>query len=80
MKSTSMLLSMWLLLRANTEWESDMLIILTIISLISAIASGVYAYQSGSVAAEHICIYSVLGFAACLFVMAFGDGTEKEGD
>lgn len=48
------------------------LFVLTILSLISAIASGVYAYQSGSVAAETLCVFSVLGFAVCLWVMAFG--------
>lgn len=56
-----------------------MLIVLTILSLISAIASGVYAYCSGSVVAETACVLSVLALAGCLWGMAFGglNSTEK---
>lgn len=55
-----------------------LLILTTILSLISAIASGVYAYCSGSAVAESFCIASVLALAGCLWVMAFGGKFEGE--
>lgn len=55
-----------------------LLIILTILSLISAIASGVYAYYTGNVGAEMVCVGSMLALSVGLCVMAFGGKFEGE--